>query len=107
MIALALTLVPIPVTFVDGNDLFRTCEPRRRSATCAAYVLGVSDTFTTVASEAGPLKPRICLSKDMTGGQLADVVYNYLRDHPQTRHLGAAGLVFEALRTAFPCRAGL
>jgi hypothetical protein len=106
VIALALAIFAIPSNFVDGNDLLRMCEPTTRTGTCAAYIFGVADTFTTLASGDGPLKPRICLSQDVNPSALADIVYKHLKDHPRTRQLGAAGHVFEALSAAFPCRRG-
>jgi hypothetical protein len=33
-----------------------------------------------------------------------DVVTVHLRDHPETRHLPAAGLVVDVLKEKFPCR---
>jgi hypothetical protein len=35
--------------------------------------------------------------------QTVDVVVNYLRDHPETRHLGGSELVVTALKEKFPC----
>ena len=35
--------------------------------------------------------------------QMVDLVMIYLRDHPEIRHLPAAGLVTAALKRKFPC----
>lgn len=106
MIALALTIAPLPVTVVDGNELFRRCEPSSRSATCEAYVLGVTDMLVTLASAGASPQPTVCLGRDANGRQLADVVYDYLKVHPQARNLGGAALVAMAVQKAFPCPAG-
>jgi hypothetical protein len=95
--------------FLDGNqlkhgldlwDLERRSGPLsaddRMSGTLAfGYVLGVSDVMT----EAGTA----CQPKGATRGQVGDVVSKFLSDHPEQRHLSAAGLVTSAILQAFPC----
>jgi hypothetical protein len=44
------------------------------------------------------------MPQTLTSNQAADVVLKHLRDHPELRHLGAAGLVAQALEAGFPCR---
>jgi hypothetical protein len=41
---------------------------------------------------------------DINVSQLKDIVLNYLREHPESRHQNAAGLVLKAYEEAFPLR---
>jgi len=46
----------------------------------------------------------ICIPRVVTNGQLADILMNHLRAHPETRHLQVGYLIVPAFRKAFPCR---
>jgi hypothetical protein len=47
-------------------------------------------------------RERPCLDNGMNAGQMEDIVKFYLRDHPEKRHLEAAGLVIAALKESSP-----
>jgi hypothetical protein len=95
--------------FFDGNQLKHgldlwdlemrsgslSKEDRMDATIAFGYVLGVSDVMT----EAGTA----CQPKGATRGQVGDVVSKFLSDHPEQRHLSAAGLVTSAIARAFPC----
>lgn len=86
--------------FVDGNSLHRDCEARRPHV--REYILGAFDAYTQLADRAG-LKS-ICLSENVSAGQLRDVVCSYLSNNPSKRHIGASALVAAATVEAFPCQ---
>lgn len=80
-----------------GNTLY---ELRGLPRFFEGYVSGVVDS--------GALDSpwlRYCLPAGIKVPQMADVAYKYLVDKPATRHLGAAHLVRQALREAWPCPA--
>jgi Rap1a immunity proteins len=79
--------------FVDGNQLYERCN--KPDDFCAGYVAAVSDAL-------GP-DQHVCIPNAVTVKQAADVITNYLRDHPEQRHYAAWGLGLLALRLAFPC----
>jgi hypothetical protein len=86
---------------VDGNKLLKWCEDRPDDSflrgLCLGYVEATADTL--MAERPG----RQCISRDVTFGQLEEVVRKYLREHPENRHYGANVLVASALTEAFPC----
>lgn len=45
------------------------------------------------------------LSEGVTQGQMANVFFKYLENHPERRHEDAAELVLESLAKSFPCEA--
>jgi hypothetical protein len=102
-------------SITDGNKLFSACEGYgtqgtlspdeiRRFASCEAYVVGVADSlamFKANLSTLGDVK--YCPPEGADSHQLTSVAINYLRDHPEKRHLAAASLVANALAKGFPC----
>ena len=52
---------------------------------------------------ASEIAPAPCTPKGASLGQLARVVKKFLQDHPESLHLDAGGLVYNALNEAFPC----
>lgn len=115
---LALAWINVPsanAAFYDGNDLYKICEPTAaRTSSCAVYIMGAADIVMqmrhTLSGDGNsmilPSTGKSCpfeIPIGATGSQLADVVTNYLRDHPETRHYEASALVWRALHDAFPC----
>lgn len=94
--------------FVDGNTLHAECEGPTGSY--GWYVLGAIDgllTFSTAVTEDGEVvKTRqfICFPGGVLSEQMYDLACKYVKDHPESRHLGASLLVYEAARSAFPCK---
>jgi hypothetical protein len=86
---------------VDGNKLMRWCEDKPDDSflrgLCLGYVEATADTL--MAERPG----RQCISRDVTFGQLEDVVRTYLQEHPEKRQYGANVIVASALTQAFPC----
>jgi hypothetical protein len=90
--------------FFTGNDLFGFCSAvpgdvayETKWGQCLGYIIGVVDTSRFGTS-------RICLSSQVTTGQVRDVAIHYLQINPGKRHLPADLLVGAALAEAFPCR---
>jgi hypothetical protein len=64
---------------LSGNDLERWCVPG--STFCAGYVLGFSSGLMMADSLRG-----ICMPKEVTAGQMLDVVRAYTKANPKNRH---------------------
>lgn len=89
--------------FVNGNQLLAMCETN--GVECARYTEAVSDTLDAMEGMGG-MKEYYCSTNGVTVGQIRDIVLKYLREHPESRNEGAAGIAFVALADVFPCRAG-
>jgi hypothetical protein len=96
----ALSQQPIETTeaLYDGNRLYEMCVAQDivKKEYCRAYISGMTDAFNWDRF--------VCNPKHTTEGQVRDVVLNYLRDHPETRHYSAPSLARQALSQAFPCK---
>jgi Rap1a immunity proteins len=87
----------------SGNSLLDECNARypdravriMQEGVCTAYITGVTDSLENAR--------QFCLTAGVQQTQQIDVVKNYLRAHPETRHYVAAPLVSEALKEKFPC----
>ncbi len=51
-----------------------------------------------------PAEAKACIPQNADISQMVDLFKNYVRDHPDRRHLLAANLAAEAFALAFPCR---
>lgn len=87
--------------FVSGNDLFEMCE--RDTYGALRYVTGAFDQAMTAQPFLIEEFSRACPPQAISAGQLSDVSCQYLRDYPEIRHFPAAGLVWGAIRKAWPC----
>lgn len=86
------------LSFITGDQLYEYCTTPSapQQAVCAYYVMGMADVLMDMT--------KICPEKGVTGSQLADVVTNYFRAHPEVRHLSASSEGRFALEQAFPCK---
>ena len=86
-----------------GNKLLELCGAQDPfpQGICIGYVISIADVYL-----AGhiPEPMRICMSPEVTRQQIRDVTVAFLRSHPEQRHFIAAGVVWDALHTAFPCK---
>lgn len=87
-------------TFEVGNALLQDCI-QEQHLFCLGYIVAISDVLMNGNSVNGY---KACEPMDVTAGQLKDIVVQYLRLNPAERHLGASGLVADAISKAFPCR---
>jgi hypothetical protein len=104
LLALAFTLPAnaqvLANSALDGNQVLTACTSAKTHDYCIGYVTGVVDGIFYAEGT----KQHICPEPGVLTQQVRDVVINYLKAHPEHRHAGAAGLVFNALYEKFPCR---
>ena len=84
--------------FWSGNDLYKYCavaEGMPGKSTCKAFILGAVDVLAA--------DHVICLPEGFIAGQVVDIVTNFLRDHPESRHFTAASEIGVALK-GFHCK---
>lgn len=89
--------------FETGNSIYSGLEDFKKdnssnvvkASSSFGYIIGVHDTLQDVV---------VCSPSTITKGQLLDIVFNHLRDNPQTRHLPADILVRQALLKFYPCK---
>jgi hypothetical protein len=90
--------------YVTGEDLNKICQEylrfrhsRKANASaafeCLGYVLGVTDTLVDA----------LCLPDGVESGTLADVVAQYLDQHPAEHAMGGNFLIRSALTSAYSC----
>ncbi|MDC1018738.1 Rap1a/Tai family immunity protein [Pseudomonadales bacterium] len=80
---------------VVGESMFKQMQelnPEMDGSRAFAETFGASE-----------IAPAPCTPKGASLGQLARVVKKFLQDHPESLHLDAGGLVYNALNEAFPC----
>jgi hypothetical protein len=80
-----------------GNDIQSKCAVSSAfvNGTCMGYILGLFDAFE--------VQQLICPG-EIANGQKVDVVFEYLRENPATRHQIAPTLILAAGKAAFPCK---
>jgi Ssp1 endopeptidase immunity protein Rap1a len=95
------------LTFETGNDLYEKCSTAPNTLSqgfCLGYSAGISDAMS-IKPALNPVNTYSrCLSQNVTMGQIADVVKEYLHQNPAKRHFAAIALIAEALANAFPCQ---
>jgi Rap1a immunity proteins len=93
--AVLLSFLSEPATsaFYTGNDLYVQCTAK--SAACIAYVEGTADALAQDGN--------VCIPPQLTGNKVADVIMDFLGDHPELRPASAASIGYIALQRAFPC----
>ena len=116
MILLAAVMVLIGVwgttasagAFISGNKLYDFCKnypgSKDRPETCSAYVIGIMVAMSYNIPEGSLGTYRFCLSDGVRASQAADIVTAWLANNPKDRHIGAAGIVAQALSQAWPCK---
>mgnify|MGYP003125237630 CR=1 FL=1 len=88
--------------FIDGNELLKVCEINDRGA-CQSYIVGVTDGMLYFFGDNLDKSKTICLPSNVSGSQITDVTIKHVKDHPVSRNLNAAQLIFTAILLAFPC----
>jgi hypothetical protein len=93
----------------DGNGLLQLCaaDNQGEALLCTGYIGGVVDGFRVYPpgdnckSVAASF---YCVPESVTQGQIKDVIVDYLKNHPATRHDPSLGLIVSALKAAWPCK---
>jgi hypothetical protein len=95
VLCLALVAGSAHAEFVDGNKLLSDMNGVHGFQMSAlGYVMGVADTLQNVV---------VCIPSNVTSGQVADMVRNYLTNVPRERHLSGDILVGRVLKEVWPC----
>lgn len=91
-------------SFFTGNKFLEFCESDNpvEWGQCMGYIASAHDTHEALV-EWGDLPPQMCVPPGATVGQLQKVVLKRFKEHPETLHLQAGGLILSALMNAFPC----
>lgn len=102
LISLALVASTAHAGFWNGNELLSRLNNEHSNPSqylqAQGYILGVVD--------AGDGED-FCIPANVNGGQIFDIVRNFLRDKPEMRHQFKASLfVWFPLKQAFPCKEG-
>lgn len=95
---------PANAYFLDGDELLNHCsittpDERFDPTICLTYIMGAYDAhmFQRVARN----QPR-CTPRTLTGGELREVVVEYLRANPDNRAMDASALVWNAILSEWP-----
>ena len=93
------------IYFSTGNDLYGEMMSDKPVARMWArgYVIGVADQCSVHANTAG-IPNIVPKSSKITQAQIYDIVKLFLQNHPRSRHLPAATLVYQALQKTFAPR---
>jgi Ssp1 endopeptidase immunity protein Rap1a len=86
----------LSMPFKDGNELYQECTAGPSRLFCIGYIEGVADALSRMHLQ--------CLPEQVAARQIVELAVNYLRDHPEKRHLVASDEVGLALVQAFPCK---
>ena len=70
-------------------------EEALKAGTYIGYIFGVVNL--------GQEMSFFCPPKNVDGIQISDLIYKYLKDHPEERNLKAEFLIIKALREVWPC----
>jgi hypothetical protein len=96
---------------VDGNKLLQICTNPKLSTSCTAYIEGISDSISLYqelrpqdGSKGGALPAYVCVPEQVTGLRERDTVVSFLKQHPESASRPAAGVVADALRSAYACQ---
>jgi hypothetical protein len=91
-----------PRVWTSGTDLSAQCshvQDQFSTGACTGYVVAAAEI-----ADSGRLKGyRSCIPKDVTKGQLQDVVNKHLAKHPEQLEYIGYQVVVVALVEAFPC----
>ena len=119
-LAVAATLIAMPATaqtrrapqaaapaatvqpFRDGAQLRNLCSTRAGAAAqaeCAAYVMGVADSWSEVLLQ---LRRKQCYPPATTAQQLVGAVNRYIAKTPDVARTSGSSVVISALGDAFP-----
>jgi hypothetical protein len=95
----------------DGNTVSKWCATNAnrerigdvaiQAGSCLGYLFSIIDIQSSGGAVNGK---KACIPRNADMNQMVDLFKNYVRDHPDRRHLLAANLAAEAFALAFPCR---
>jgi hypothetical protein len=82
---------------VTGNSLSEYCNSKSyfSQGMCIGFISGAANVYTYADS--------LCVPKNVTYGQIANIVEKYLNENPKSTHLPGELLVAMALEDTFSC----
>ncbi len=94
-----------------GNHLREACtalmaeRPYNEMAAgeCVGFLSGFQQSYELVMLAFPKQRRPVCIPPTASIGQLAGVFLKYAKDNPETLHLHAGALCFDAFLAAFPC----
>ncbi|WP_447890104.1 Rap1a/Tai family immunity protein [Pseudomonas hormoni] len=89
--------------FIKGMDLEKDYD-RVQAGMCVGFVEGVLATSSFYDEEL-PKEGKLCTPTTATNGQLVRIVVKYMKDNPAKLNQGKTGLVWRAIKDAYPCKA--
>ena len=97
-------VAPAQAHFLDGDDLMNHCsakvaDERFDPAICMSYIMGAYDGFMFQRLVRNQTR---CTPRNLTGGQLREVVIDYLLANPDNRQMDASALVWNAILAKWP-----
>jgi Ssp1 endopeptidase immunity protein Rap1a len=104
--ALAISSPPTLANYLTGKDLYADCSKPQGSFSqgfCSGYISGVVDAVEHYQVSKAAEKS-VCVPKEVSIGQVKEIVVRYLTQHPDQRTTTASSLVWDALRNALPCK---
>ena len=87
--------------FISGNKLYENAIKYERdissidSGVYIGYVFGVFDSYDKIL---------FCSPYNVTGRQVFDIVFQYLKNHPEERNEAGNILILKALKEIWPCK---
>lgn len=92
-----LTVGVASAEFLSGNDLLADmkADGYARKGMALGYVTGVADALMRVV---------YCPPRDITAGQVHDMVRQHLDSTPSVRHQAADNIIGSFLKATWPCR---
>jgi hypothetical protein len=93
-------------SFINGNKLYNVGLENYKiqlgdrgnwidSGFYMGYVEGVFDSYNKVL---------FCSPLNITSGQVHDIIFKYLQNHPEIRNLPANLIILKALKKIWPCK---
>ena len=91
--------------YYDGNTFFNTCSTYSATeiAHCNAYALGISDAIG-VWKKTSPETAPACPDVGVTGEQILDIGFKYIKENVRERHKPTAILIMKAAGKEWPCK---
>jgi hypothetical protein len=87
----------------DGKTFLFYCSTQVHGSECAAFVRGAWMMYLGVAP-VSEFNGYICAPKEISVGQIADILLKYIKDRPAERHHPTVELLVQAMRQSYPCQ---
>ena len=99
-LCIASALISPAMAANTAAELAEMCEDgaSQNVGFCAGYAEGLAETLQATG--------QTCPPKEATLEQALKVIKKYVADHPESHHLPAVLMAVQAVKEAFPCKAG-